>query len=107
MALLVLTVGDLCVGGPTGLECAEAAGVDMVLSGHSHSYERTVLLDRHYGISSTLTSAQKVVMHSWWNTPPLLPSPSHHRSPFTPTLPPPPPSPSPATVDQRWEWESQ
>ncbi len=90
MALLGLTVGDLCVGGPTVfLECAEAAGVDMVLSGHSHSYERTVLLDRHYGISSTLTSAQKVVMHSWWNTPPLLPSPFPSPFPLHPDTPPP------------------
>jgi hypothetical protein len=34
----------------------EAGGVDLVLSGHSHSYERTFLLNGHYGLSSTLTS---------------------------------------------------
>jgi hypothetical protein len=32
----------------------EAAGVDLVLSGHSHSYERTWPLNGHYGVSSTL-----------------------------------------------------
>ena len=35
----------------------EAYGVDLVLSGHSHAYERSFLLDGHYGLSSTLTSA--------------------------------------------------
>jgi len=32
----------------------EAGGVDLVLSGHSHSYERSFLLDRHYGPSGSL-----------------------------------------------------
>ncbi|MCA9298906.1 MAG: metallophosphoesterase family protein, partial [Phycisphaerales bacterium] len=31
----------------------EAAGVDLVLSGHSHSYERSALIDGHYGTSDT------------------------------------------------------
>ena len=35
----------------------EDYGVDVVLSGHSHSYERSFLLDGHYGTSSTLTAA--------------------------------------------------
>ncbi len=35
----------------------EAGGVDLVLSGHSHSYERTALLSGHTGVSPTLTSA--------------------------------------------------
>jgi hypothetical protein len=39
------------------LPILEAGGVDLVLSGHSHSYERSFLLDGHYGSSSTLTSA--------------------------------------------------
>jgi PKD repeat protein len=30
-------------------------GVDLVLTGHSHSYERSWLLDGHYGTSDTLT----------------------------------------------------
>jgi len=29
----------------------EEAGVDLVLAGHSHSYERSVLIDGHYGFS--------------------------------------------------------
>ena len=35
----------------------EAGGVDLVLSGHSHSYERSYLLNGHYGLSTTLTGA--------------------------------------------------
>ena len=35
----------------------EAHGVDLVLGGHSHSYERSYLLDGHYGLSNTLTGA--------------------------------------------------
>ena len=31
----------------------EAAGVDLVIAGHSHSYERSFLLDGHYGLSTT------------------------------------------------------
>jgi len=31
----------------------ESYGVDLVLSGHSHSYERSYLIDGHYGVSST------------------------------------------------------
>lgn len=31
----------------------EEYGVDLVLSGHSHSYERSFLLNGHYGLSST------------------------------------------------------
>ena len=38
----------------------EAAGVDLVLTGHSHSYERSFLIDGHYGLSSTFTAAMKV-----------------------------------------------
>jgi len=36
------------------LPLLEAHGVDLVLSGHSHSYERSFLLDGHYGDSTTL-----------------------------------------------------
>jgi len=35
----------------------EAYGVDLVLCGHSHSYERSFLLNGHYGNSATLTPA--------------------------------------------------
>ena len=41
------------------LPILEQGGVDLVLSGHSHSYERSFLLDGHYGTSSTLTEAMK------------------------------------------------
>jgi len=39
------------------LPILEAGGADLVLCGHSHVYERTFLLDGHYGLSSTLTSS--------------------------------------------------
>ncbi|HET9325170.1 MAG TPA: metallophosphoesterase [Candidatus Eisenbacteria bacterium] len=38
----------------------DSAGVDVVLAGHSHNYERSFLLNGHYGVSSTLTQAMKV-----------------------------------------------
>lgn len=41
------------------LPILEEGGVDLVLSGHSHSYERSYLLDGHYGISKSLTPAMK------------------------------------------------
>jgi hypothetical protein len=42
------------------LPILEAAGVDLVLSGHSHSYERSYLLEGHYGVSTTLTPGMQV-----------------------------------------------
>lgn len=36
------------------LPVLEAHGVDLVLSGHSHMYERSYLMDCHYGTSDTL-----------------------------------------------------
>jgi hypothetical protein len=39
------------------LPILESHGVDLVLAGHSHAYERSKLLDGHYGTSGTLTSA--------------------------------------------------
>jgi hypothetical protein len=36
------------------LPILEAGGVDLVLCGHSHAYERSMLLDGHYGYSNTL-----------------------------------------------------
>jgi len=41
------------------LPILEEAGVDLVLAGHSHSYERSYLIDGHYGLSSTFTNAMK------------------------------------------------
>lgn len=39
----------------------EANGVDLVLSGHSHSYERTFLLNGHYGLSPTFNATTHTV----------------------------------------------
>jgi hypothetical protein len=39
------------------LPLLEDYGVDLVLNGHSHSIERSFLLDGHYGASRTLTSS--------------------------------------------------
>jgi hypothetical protein len=39
------------------LPVLESFGVDLVLGGHSHTYERTFYLNGHYGLSSTLTPA--------------------------------------------------
>lgn len=41
------------------LPILEAGGVDLVLTGHSHSYERSYLIDGHYGLSTTFTAAMK------------------------------------------------
>jgi hypothetical protein len=41
------------------LPILEAGGVDLVLAGHSHSYERSYLIDGHYGSSATFTDAYK------------------------------------------------
>ena len=35
----------------------EDFGVDLVLTGHSHSYERSYLIDGHYGFSSSFSSS--------------------------------------------------
>lgn len=43
----------------TFLPILEGAGVDLVLAGHSHSYERSFLIDGHYGTSATFTNAMK------------------------------------------------
>jgi len=37
----------------------ETGGVDLVLTGHSHNYERSVLLDGNYGTTGTITAAMK------------------------------------------------
>ena len=41
------------------LPILEGAGVDLVLAGHSHAYERSYLIDGHYGTSTTFTNAMK------------------------------------------------
>jgi hypothetical protein len=42
------------------LPILEAGGVDLVLAGHSHVYERSMLLDGHYGHSGSFNSAHLV-----------------------------------------------
>ncbi len=42
------------------LPILESYGVDVVFAGHSHAYERSFLLDSHYGDSSTLQSSMIV-----------------------------------------------
>ncbi|MDH3786748.1 MAG: thrombospondin type 3 repeat-containing protein, partial [Acidobacteriota bacterium] len=42
------------------LPILEAHGVDLVLSGHSHSYERSFLIDGHYGDSSTFIPSMQI-----------------------------------------------
>jgi acid phosphatase type 7 len=39
----------------------ENGGVDLVLGGHSHAYERSFFLDEHYGSSTTFSAATHVV----------------------------------------------
>ena len=41
------------------LPVLEQGGVDLVLAGHSHCYERSYLLDQHYGNSSTFNNSMK------------------------------------------------
>ena len=42
------------------LPLLESYGVDLMLSGHSHSYERSFLIDQHYGSSSTFNASMQV-----------------------------------------------
>jgi hypothetical protein len=42
------------------LPILEAGGVDLALAGHSHSYERSFLIDGHYGLSTTFGSSNLV-----------------------------------------------
>lgn len=54
------TEGDLTQLRQNLVPILEANGVDLVLSGHSHGYERSYLIDGHYGLSDTLTESMKV-----------------------------------------------
>ncbi len=42
------------------LPLLEAGGVDLVLGGHSHSYERSYLIDGHYGYSQSFSPSMKI-----------------------------------------------
>ncbi len=48
------TESDLVLMRENFLPILEEGGVDLVLGGHSHSYERSKLIDGHYGLSTTL-----------------------------------------------------
>lgn len=43
------------------LPLLEAGGVDLVLSGHSHDYERSYLINGHYGLSTTFDTNSMLV----------------------------------------------
>ncbi len=43
------------------LPILEAGGADLVLTGHSHVYERTSLVDSHYGNSASFSATRNVV----------------------------------------------
>lgn len=51
------TEGTLVTMRTVFLPILEAGGVDVVMCGHSHVYERSVLLDSHYGHSSTYSAS--------------------------------------------------
>ena len=53
--------GELVDMRQNALPILEAWGVDLVMSGHSHSYERSFLLDGHYGISDSLNLISEVL----------------------------------------------
>ena len=53
------TEGQLIDMRQNALPILEDYGVDLVLTGHSHSYERSFLLDGHYGLSTTLLESMK------------------------------------------------
>ncbi|MCA9275799.1 MAG: metallophosphoesterase [Phycisphaerales bacterium] len=43
------------------LPMMEAAGADLVVAGHSHTYERSMLMNGHYGLSGTLDPTSMVL----------------------------------------------
>jgi len=47
----------------------EDYGVDFVFAGHSHVYERSYLLDGHYGLSTSFDSATMWIDYWRWNWP--------------------------------------
>jgi calcineurin-like phosphoesterase family protein/purple acid phosphatase-like protein len=56
--------GELVEMRQTFLPILESYGVDLVLSGHSHSYERSFLLNGHYGYSSELDDNPQLIRDS-------------------------------------------
>jgi len=51
--------GDLTEMRENALPILEAYGVDLVLTGHSHSYERSMFIDGHYGDSTTFDTTMQ------------------------------------------------
>jgi hypothetical protein len=58
------TEGDLAVIRENVLRIIERYKVDLVLNGHSHQYERSVLLNGHYGIETSFNPSQHAVSTS-------------------------------------------
>ena len=54
------TEGRLIDMRTNALPILEFGGVDLVMTGHSHSYERSFLIDGHYGSSSTFDSSMQI-----------------------------------------------
>lgn len=50
------TEADLTAMRTNALPILESYGVDLVLCGHSHSYERSMLINGHYGLSTTFNA---------------------------------------------------
>ncbi|PAJ76268.1 hypothetical protein CJF42_00835 [Pseudoalteromonas sp. NBT06-2] len=55
------TESDLIQMRENFLPILEQNGVDLVLNGHSHSYERTKFIDGHYGLSNTFSNSQHAI----------------------------------------------
>lgn len=53
------------------LPLLESYHVDLVLSGHSHSYERSFLINGHYGIESTLNTGTMIINNSFGDVSPF------------------------------------
>jgi hypothetical protein len=53
------------------LPLLESYHVDLVLSGHSHVYERSFLINGHYGIESTLNTATMIVNNTMGDVSPF------------------------------------
>ncbi len=55
------TEGNLIDMRQNALPILEASGVDLILCGHSHSYERSYYINGHYGLSGTFNTNTMVI----------------------------------------------
>ncbi|MDQ3018153.1 MAG: metallophosphoesterase, partial [Bacteroidota bacterium] len=62
----------------------ETYGVDLVLSGHSHSYERTYLVNEHYGLASTFQTNTHTVGIQGAGSGQLANDGAYYKAPFGP-----------------------